>query len=189
MDKVPFQQPGRRVADSGRLGGTETFSMHKLARHLKIALIFFVALQGLAGGLGNLVGLETTYGGVARVLSMEGVPSSVPRVFAFDAPIFIWVGVCWILLLKLLTGVTGAIGVLQLFRYRNGSAVVFQAAKYWGLFACGASILMLFGGFIVTGATILFMWQTQAGQVAFEGATYFLVCLGVVALYVNVRDD
>ena len=160
-----------------------------MTRHLKIALIFFVALQGLVGGLGNLAGLETTYGGVSRVLSMEGVPSPVPRVFAFDAPIVIWLGVCWILLLKLLTGVTGAIGVLQLVRYRNGSAEEFQAAKYWGLFACGVSILMLFGGFIVTGATMLFMWQTPAGQVAFEGATYFLASLGIVALYVNMRDE
>ena len=163
--------------------------MRNATRYLKIALVFFVSLQGLVGGFGNLAGLDTTYGGVARVLSMEGVPSSVPRVFAFDAPIFIWIGACWILLLKLVTGVTGAIGVFQLFRYRNGSAEEFQAAKYWGLFACGASILMLFGGFIVIGTTMLFMWQTEAGQVAFEGATYFLVCLGVVALYVNMGND
>lgn len=163
--------------------------MRKLTRYLKILLIFFVALQGLVGGIGNLAGLETTYTAVARVLSMEGVPSSFPRVFAFDTPIVIWFGVCWILLLKLLTGVTGAIGVFQLFRFRNGSGDEFQSAKYWGLFACGASILMLFGGFIVTGATMLFMWQTQLGQVAFEGATYLLVCLGVVALYVNMRND
>jgi predicted small integral membrane protein len=120
---------------------------------------------------------------------MEGVPSSIPRVFAFDAPIFIWIGAFWILLLKLVTGAAGAIGVFQLFRYRNGSAEEFQSAKYWGLFACGASILMLFGGFIVIGATMLFMWQTPAGQVGFEGATYFLVCLGVVAMYVNMRDE
>lgn len=163
--------------------------MRSVTRYLKIALIFFVALQGLVGGLGNLAGLDTTYVGVARVLSMEGVAAPVPRVFAFDAPIIIWVGAFWILLLKLLTGVTGAIGVFQLFRCRNGAAEEFQAAKYWGLFACGASILMLFGGFIVIGATMLFMWQTEAGQVAFEGATYFLVCLGVVALYVNMGPD
>lgn len=163
--------------------------MRNVTRYLKIALIFFVALQGLVGGFGNLAGLDTTYGGVARVLSMEGVPSSAPRVFAFDAPIFIWIGACWILLLKLVTGVTCAIGVFQLLRYRNGSAEEFQAAKYWGLVACGASILMLFGGFIVIGTTMLFMWQAEAGQVAFESATYLLVCLGVVALYVNMSDE
>jgi len=93
------------------------------------------------------------------------------------------------LLLKLVTGVTGAIGVFQLFRYRNGSAEEFQAAKYWSLVACGASILMLFGGFIVIGTTMLFMWQSEAGQAAFESATYLLICLGVVALYVNMRDE
>ena len=163
--------------------------MQIVTRYLKIALILCVALQGLVGGLGNLAGLGTTYAGVARVLSMEGVPPMVPRVFAFDAPLFIWIGAFWILLLKLVTGVTGAIGVFQLFRYRYGSVEEFQSAKYWGLFACGASILMLFGGFIVIGATMLFMWQTEAGQVAFEGATYLLVCLGVVALYVNMRDE
>ena len=163
--------------------------MPSSTRYLKIAMILFVALQGLVGGFGNLAGLDTTYAGVARVLSMDGVPPSVPRVFAFDAPIFVWVGAFWILLLKLLTGVTGAYGAIRLIRYRNGSAEEFQAAKYWGLFACGASILMLFGGFIVIGATMLFMWQTQAGQVAFEGATYFLACLGVVALYVNMRNE
>lgn len=48
---------------------------------------------------------------------------------------------------------------------------------------------MLFGGFIVIATTMLFMWQAPRGQVAFEGATYFLVCLGVVALYVNMRND
>lgn len=163
--------------------------MHSGTRYLKIALILFVALQGLVGGFGNLAGLKTTYGGVARVLSMEGVSPTIPRVFAFDAPIFVWAGVCWILLLKLLTGVTGAVGAFQLFRYRNASTAEFQAAKYWGLFACGVSILMLFGGFIVIGTTMLFMWQTQFGQAGFEGATYLLVCLGVVALYVNMGND
>jgi hypothetical protein len=47
---------------------------------------------------------------------------------------------------------------------------------------------MLFGGFIVIGATMLMMWQTQIGQVAFEGATYLLVCLGIVALYISMPD-
>ena len=162
--------------------------MRRMTRYLKIALIFFVALQGLVGGLGNLAGLDTTYAGVARVLSMDGVAASVPRVFAFDAPIFVWAGVGWIVLLKLLTGVTGAVGFFQLVRFHNGSAIEFHEAKYWGLFACGASILMLFGGFIVIGATMLMMWQTQIGQVAFEGATYLLVCLGIVALYISMPD-
>ncbi len=163
--------------------------MRSATRHLKIALIFFVSLQGLVGGLGNLASLDTTYAAAARVLSMEGVQPSVPRVFAFDTPIVVWIGVFWILLLKLITGVTGAIGVFQLLQNRNGSADQFQTAKYWGLFACGASILMLFGGFIVIGTTLLFMWDTEAGQVAFEGATYLLICLGAVALYVNMRDE
>lgn len=162
--------------------------MRDMTRHLKVSLIFFVALQGLVGGLGNVAGLQTTYSAVERVLSMEGVPSNFPRVFAFEAPAFIWVGVCWIVLLKLLTGVTGAIGVFQLLRHRSGSSEEFQRAKYWGLFACGASILMLFGGFVVIGTTMLFMWEAQAGQEAFEGATYLLVCLGIVAMYVNMRD-
>jgi len=162
--------------------------MRNLARDVKILLILFVALQGLVGGLVNLAGLGNVYDTVARVLSMEGVPSSVPRVFASDAPIFIWLGVLWIALLKLITGVTGVMGVFQLLRFRNCSATEFQAAKYWGLLACGVSILMLFGGFVVIGTTMLFMWQTPAGQ-AFEGATYLLVCLGLVALYVNIKDE
>jgi predicted small integral membrane protein len=158
-------------------------------RYLKIALIFFVSLQGLVGGIGNIAGLDSTYAAVAQVLSMDGVPSSIPRVFAFDAPIVIWIGTFWILLLKLVTGIAGAYGAVQLFQHRNGSAEEFQSAKYWAIFACGASILMLFGGFVVIGATMLFMWQSEAGQAAFEGATYYLVCLGIVALYVNLRDE
>ena len=163
--------------------------MRRATRYLKIALIFFVALQGLVGGIGNIAGLDSTYASVAQVLSMDGVPSSMPRVFAFEAPTVIWFGTLWILLLKLATGVTGAYGAAQLFRHRNSSIEEFQSAKYWGLFACGASILMLFGGFIVIGTTMLFMWQTEAGQLAFEGATYLLVCLGVVVMYVNLRDE
>ena len=164
--------------------------MRKGTRYLKIALIFFVAVQGLVGGFGNLASLgTTTYDRVARVLSMEGVPSSFPHLFAVDAPVFIWIGACWILLLKLASGISGAVGVVQLVRYRNGSAAEFQAAKHWGLFACGAAILMFFGGFIVIGTTMLFMWLTDAGQIAFEGATYFLVCLGIVAMYVGMRDE
>jgi len=173
----------------GSMGGTEALSMRSGTRYLKIALIFFVALQGIVGGLGNLAGLDTTYGAVALVLSMEGVPSSVPRVFAFDSLAFIWIGTFWILILKLVTGVSGAVGVFQLLRHRNDSAEKFQAAKYWGLFACGASILMLFGGFIVLATTMLVMWQTEVGQTAFEGATYLLVCLGIVAIYVNMKDQ
>jgi predicted small integral membrane protein len=160
-----------------------------MTRYIKTALIFFVALQGLVGGIGNLVNISTTYDAVARVLGMEGVPPSIPRLFAFDTPILVWLGACWIFVLKLVTGGTGAIGVWQLWRSRRASAAEFQAAKRWGLVACGASILMLFGGFIVIGTTMLFMWQAPGGQVGFEGATYFLVCLGIVALYVNMSDD
>lgn len=163
--------------------------MSNVTRYIKIALIFFVALQGLIGGFGNLAGIDVTYDSVAQVVSMEGVSSSVPRVFAFDAPIIVWFGALWILVLKLVTGATGTIGVVQLIRHRNDSADAFQTAKYWGLVACGASILMLFGGFIVVGTTILFMWQTSVGEAAFEGATYFLVSLGVVATYVHMRDE
>ncbi|MEZ5500261.1 MAG: DUF2165 family protein [Steroidobacteraceae bacterium] len=159
-----------------------------MTRYIKIALVFFVALQGLVGGVGNLAGLSTTYNTVAGVLSMEGVPASVPRIFAVNAAPLIWIGVCWIFLLKLATGVTGAIGVWQLWWRRNASSEEFQAAKRWGLIACGFSILMLFGGFIVIGATVLFMWQTDTGQVAFEGATFFLLALGVVALFLNLPD-
>jgi predicted small integral membrane protein len=158
-------------------------------RYLKIALIFFVALQGLVGGIGNVMGITRGYEAVASVLAMDGVPESFPRVFAFEAPIIVWIGIFWILTLKLLTGVTGAVGVWQLWRHRNGSGPEFQAAKRWGLVACGASILMLFGGFIVIGSTLLFMWLTPLGQGAFESATYLLVCLGIVALFVNMRDD
>jgi predicted small integral membrane protein len=160
-----------------------------MTRYIKIALIFFVALQGLVGGIGNLAGVSGTRDAVARVLAMEGVPEAVPRLFAVDAPVFIWFGVCWIFLLKLLTGVTGAIGTWQLWAHRNAPADEFQAAKRWGIAACGASILMLFGGFIVIGTTMLFMWWSPNGQLAFEGATYFLACIGIVALYVNMRDD
>ena len=140
------------------------------------------------GGVGNLAGLPTTYDAVAAALSMEGVPASVPRVFAVDAAPIVWIGVCWIFLLKLATGVAGAIGVWQLWQSRNATAEEFQVAKRWALMACGFSILMLFGGFIVVGATIFFMWQTEVGQVAFEGATFFLVALGIVALFINVKD-
>jgi predicted small integral membrane protein len=59
------------------LGGMKTLSVDNGTRYLKIALIFFVALQGLVGGFGNLASIDTTYAGVARVLSMDGVPSSV----------------------------------------------------------------------------------------------------------------
>lgn len=108
--------------------------MRCVTRYLKITLIFFVALQGLVGGLGNLASLgTTTYAAVAGVLSMQGVPSSVPHVFALNAPIFVWVGAFWILLLKLLTGVAGSLGTFQLLRHRNGSTEEFQRAKYWGL--------------------------------------------------------
>jgi predicted small integral membrane protein len=159
-------------------------------RYLKMTLIFFVALQGLVGGMGNLASFNTgTYDAVASVLSMEGVPEAMPRVFAFDAPVFIWLGACWILVLKLVTGITGAYGAWRLFRARNDAAEAFHAAKYWGLVACGASIVMLFGGFIVIGTTMLFMWQTPMGLLAFEAATYLLACLGVIALFVNMRND
>lgn len=162
---------------------------HAMTRYIKIALIFFVALQGLVGGIANLANISATYDAVARVLAMEGVPASIPRLFASDTPILVWLGACWIFMLKLSTGGMGAVGVWQLWRSRRASAEEFQSAKRWGLVACGVSILMLFGGFIVIATTTLFMWQAPNGQVGFEGATYFLVCLGIVALYVNMSDD
>lgn len=48
---------------------------------------------------------------------------------------------------------------------------------------------MLFGGFVVVGGGYFAMWSSSLGQLSSAGATQYITAIGLIALFVAVRDE
>ena len=157
-------------------------------RYLKIALIAFVGLWGILGGIGNLGGYDVGYQSVAGVLARNDTMGPTGPFVAFSNPAFIHLGLAAIWLGKLVCGALCFWGAGQMWSKRNASADVFNAAKTMGLLGCGVAMLMLFGAFVTIGGVYFFMWQSEAGQLSQQFAMGYIASIGMVALFVNMAD-
>jgi predicted small integral membrane protein len=160
-----------------------------MMRHLKILLIALVALWALLGALGNLTNYAGGHGAVAAVMGRDGVPIPARAPFvAIEAPLLTHAGYAVVWAGKLVTAVLCAWGVAQLWRGRNATADVFNAAKGPALVGASIAIAMLFGGFIVIGGGYFVMWSSTLGQSSSETATQYITAIGIVTLLVAMPD-
>lgn len=160
-----------------------------MLRYTKIALLLLVALWGLLGGISNLFGYAGGHGQVVAIMAREGAyPGGGPFV-AMSHPLLTHLGYAVIWLGKLTSGALCLWGSYLLWQARRAPADAFHAAKPLGLAGCGVALLMLFGGFIVAGGVYFGMWSSEGGALSHQFASQFILCIGLVALFIAQDND
>ena len=89
---------------------------------------------------------------------------------------------------ELAAGILCLAGAVALFRVRRRPAIVFDEAKGLAILGLTLGFVLWFTGFMTVGAEWFLMWQspTWNGQ---EAAFRFIVCIGIVLLYVSRSDE
>jgi len=160
-----------------------------MLRLTKIILIGLVALWGLLGGIGNLFGYASGHGQVVSIMAREGAFAAGGPFVALSHPILTHFGYAVIWSGKLLTGVLCLWGAVMLWRARHSGNSDFQAAKSAALAGCGLGLIFLFGGFVVSEGTYFGLWSSEVGALSHDFATQFIVCIGLIALFVANSND
>ena len=160
-----------------------------MLRGTKIVLLILVALWGLLGGIGNLAGYSGGHAQVVSIMAREGAYPAGGPFIAMSHPVLTHLGYAVIWLGKLLSGALCLWGSQLLWQARDSDAASFQAAKTVGLAGCGVALVMLFGGFIVAGGVYFGMWSSGPGALSHQFASQFILCMGIVALFISARND
>ncbi|MEE2525067.1 DUF2165 family protein [Hyphobacterium sp. HN65] len=155
-------------------------------RYLKIILVLFASIQGFAYVAGNLMNFENARQVVGLVISQAEhlyYPNHIMPVLSGD-------GAATIALLIIVTGeaLVGLLclkGALDLLSAAGSDADTFENRKTFALLGTGMGMIVWFGGFIVIGAGLFQMWQTEIGDGSFRGAFIYAVTNGLVYLIVS----
>lgn len=158
-------------------------------RILKIVLVVFVGLQGLAYVAGNIANWDAGHGAIAYVLGMEGHAvygnHIVPPI---THPTLVSIAFLVIISGEFLVGALSLAGAWRMWRARHDQADAFNAAKTLAILGAGMAMVVWFGGFVVMGGALFQMWQTQVGTGSFEGAFIYGAASALVLLFVNSPD-
>jgi predicted small integral membrane protein len=158
-------------------------------RATKIVLVVLVGLWGLLGGIGNLVNYAGGHAAVLAVMARQDVPFPPGGPFvAIAQPALTHLGYAVIWVGKLASAFVCLWGAVRLWRVRGAPATDFNTAKNLALAGCGIALVMLFGGFVVVGDGYFAMWSSARGQLSSAMAIQFITAIGIVALFVAVRD-
>ena len=158
-------------------------------RYLKIILVLFVGMTGVLFVAGNVANWEAGLELVGYVVSMEGHEIYGTHIFpSVTSPALVTIAYLLILAGESLVGALSLKGALDLWRARNGSADVFNAAKTYAILGTGMAVVVWFGGFVVIGGVLFQMWQTQIGHGSFADAFILAAAGGLVLLIVSGPD-
>ncbi len=160
-----------------------------MLRMTKVVLLLLVALWGLLGGIGNLFGYSSGHSQVVAIMAREGAFEAGGPFVAMSHPLLTHLGYAVIWLGKLLSGALCLWGAWLLWQARSAEADSFHAAKSIGLAGCGVALIMLFGGFVVAGGVYFGMWSSGTGALSHQFASQFILCIGVIALFISARSD
>jgi len=161
-----------------------------MIRLLKAELVFFGGLLCLFYAANNIANLQEAYGFVAYVLSMAG-HEAYPNAFGpgITNSILVWLVLIIILVGEFAAGFLCLKGSWDLFRARKGSADDFNGAKTHAVLGLGIGVVVWFGLFMGIAGAYFQMWQTEAGTNAHNGAFQYAMALGMVMIFVNMKDD
>ncbi|MBO6506092.1 MAG: DUF2165 family protein [Kordiimonadaceae bacterium] len=154
-------------------------------RIAKIILVATVAVWGLWGGLGNLIGYASGYEQVRDVISMQSLEQPMP--WALQNPIFAHLGFAFIWALKLIGGAMCALGAIRMWRCSDASADVFQTAKTWAIVGCAMIFFMMFAGFNLLASNVFMAFRSPAIG-AIELSWVFAGEVGLVLLFLAMRE-
>ncbi len=155
-------------------------------RYLKMLLVVLVAIWG-ALGYDNLINAPAGYARVAHVLNMEATRDPDSWLAITSEPL-VWIAWSVIPLGKLLTGFLCGIGAWKMWKARNATGDQFNRSKGFAILGCGASIVMLYGGFMVAADTYFKLWQSEVDPIAIPLAFRYFVCIMLIMMFVHMED-
>ena len=160
-----------------------------MLRISKVLLILAVALWGYLGAMHNLLDWQGTLGAVGAVTSMATIEGA-PGWQASSSPVLAWLGALFICLSKITAAVLCTVGVVGMWRARNGAAINFAQAKAPALAGCGIAMFMLFGGFIVVADGFFELWRSEVMSAPVLGSAFrYGAMITLIGIFVGATDD
>jgi len=159
-------------------------------RYLKIVLVLSIALLCLMYATQNIVNLEAAHAAIAGVLSMHD-NAVYPEAFgpAVTQPVLVWCAVITIITGEMIAGLLSLKGAWDLWTARGAPTEAFQSAKKFALIGGGLAMVVWFGLFGAIGGAYFQMWQTDVGSGSIRDAAFFVLQIGILLLFVNIRDE
>jgi predicted small integral membrane protein len=158
-------------------------------RYVKAALVAFISLMCLMYAAQNVANLQAAHFFVSAATSTAG-HEAYPASFGpgLESPALAWLALAIILAGEITAGVLAARGAWALWAARSAGADAFNAAKRYANLGGGVALLVWFGLFTVVGGAYFQMWQTELGGGSLDGAFQFVTQIGIVLLFVNLKD-
>jgi predicted small integral membrane protein len=160
-------------------------------RTIKIALSLSIALLCIFYAAQNIANLPQAHGAVAYVMS-NAEHTVYPSSFGptISHPTLHWLALGLIILGEFTAGFLALKGTWDLWSRRRASAVEFHSAKHFTVLGAGVALLVWFGLFHVIGGALFQQWQTTAGDMSLNGATWLAGLIGIITLFITqVEDD
>lgn len=146
---------------------------------IKIALMFCVGAWGLVGVMSNMLDYSAGWEQVKYVMSMEGA-AGTPGIEwrSIHSPVLVTIGFSVIYISKLTTGIVCIFSGFKMLQARKANTEAFEAAKQWGVFGCGISVIMLFLCFIVITGEFFEYWRVVTlGMITHHYAFIYIMSL------------
>lgn len=157
-------------------------------RTTKILMVALFGLWALTSLITNLGAIPKTYGALEMVSSMRELGDHAPP-WATTAPAVVWLGTVCLLVGKLITAMLCFKGSRAMWRMRAGDSTSFQQSKQWAIVGGWSAVIWLFFGFAYFGEVIFFMYLGDMGFKVAETAFRYAGYIGLMTLFVGMRDD
>ncbi len=160
-----------------------------IARLSKALLVLLIGLFSLLVGVDNIVDYATNYAFVEHVMEMDTIfPDSTLKWRAITSDTLNHATYALIIAVEIVTGLLCVAGALRLWQARGESAAQFNASKRVAMAGLVLGLALWFFGFMTVAGEWFQMWQSKTwnGQ---EAAFRFVVCIGLVLIFLNQHDD
>ena len=149
-----------------------------------------MSLVGIFYATQIIVNFDAAYGVISTVASMEG-HNYYPNAFgpAITSPFLIYITLALIIAGEYLVGLLAAKGAMDMWQARAAKTEAFNAAKKFAILGAGMALVIWFGFFTVIGGAYFQMWQTDLGNSSLEGAFQLVGSIGLVLLFINMKDE
>jgi predicted small integral membrane protein len=172
--------------------GLQNLSMPRgevMLRILKIVLVASVAAYCLLGMLANIADWPRTLGSVGGVVSMATVEGGAHRWQATANPAIIVGGAMFIVLFKIVAGVTCLVASWRMWSVRRADVATFTHAKAFANVGCGVAIFGLYFGWTVIGEQVFDMWRSTVFAPSGNTAFRYGASIALIAIFVGMRDE
>ncbi|WP_019700217.1 DUF2165 family protein [Paracidovorax oryzae] len=158
-------------------------------RASKALLVLLVALFCLLVGYNNIVDYGSNFEFTRHVLLMDTTfPGNRLMGRAISSPLLHHAAYWLIIAGELVTGALCLAGAIALLRQLRSAAAAFARAKTLAVCGLTLGLLVWFFGFMTVAGEWFLMWQSPQWN-GVESAFRFIVCIGVVLIYVAQNEN